>query len=62
MTGTMLEAALKGEDAVSFVSRLDAKDRALALKTAPSDGLYLADVSYDEEKYRWFEDRYAGQC
>ena len=62
MTGTMLEAALKGEDAVSFVSRLDAKDRTLALKTAPSDGLYLADVSYDEEKYRWFEDRYAGQC
>ena len=62
MVGTMVGAALLGEDPSSFRDRLEGRDRSLALKTAAPDGLYLADVSYDEEKYRWFEDRYAGQC
>ncbi len=58
MVGTMMDAALTGESAESFKARLDGKDRTLALRTAPPDGLYLADVSYDERKYQWFEDRY----
>ena len=58
MVGTMIEAAASGEDDEAFRSRLEAKDRKMALKTAPSDGLYLADVSYDSMKYQWFEDGY----
>ena len=61
MVGTMLEASASGEDAMLFNERLEAKDRKRALKTAPSDGLYLADVSYDSGKYSWFEEEYAGK-
>ena len=58
MAGTMMEAALAGESAEAFRARLSRKDRSLALRTAPPDGLYLADVSYDPEKYQWFEEEY----
>ena len=58
MVGTMLYAAQAEEDAAMFRERLDSKDRSMALRTAPSDGLYLADVSYDPEKYQWFEEEY----
>ena len=58
MVGTMMNAALSGESVESFRNRLESKDRSMALKTAPSDGLYLADVSYDSEKYQWFEEQY----
>ena len=58
MVGTMVEAALNGESAEDFSLRLERRDRSLALRTAASDGLYLADVSYDSERYQWFEDGY----
>ena len=58
MVGTMLEAAWTGESTEQFRDRLEAKDRSMALRTALPDGLYLADVSYDSEKYQWFEDEY----
>ena len=58
MVGTMLEASGKKERAEDFQKRLEAKDRSRALKTAPSDGLYLYNVSYDEKKYQWFEEEY----
>lgn len=58
MVGTMAEAAIAGESAEAFKARLDAKDRDKALRTAPPDGLYLASVSYDADKYQWFEEEY----
>ncbi|MGN1163830.1 MAG: tRNA pseudouridine(38-40) synthase TruA [Candidatus Ornithospirochaeta sp.] len=61
MVGTMVEAALSGEDCASFKSRLDSVDRNMALKTAPSDGLYLARISYDENEYLWFEEGLDGR-
>ena len=61
MVGTMVEAALAGEEVSRFKARLDGKDRSLALKTAPSDGLYLARISYDENEYIWFEEGLDGR-
>lgn len=58
MVGTMVEAALKEESVSSFSARLESRKRENALKTYPSEGLYLARVSYDEEEYRWFEEKY----
>ena len=58
MVGTMLEAAVSDERPEDFRTRLESRDRRNALRTAPSDGLYLADVSYDSQKYQWFEDGY----
>ncbi len=55
MVGTMLEAAKKGENKDNFKARLEAKDRSKAMKTAPSDGLYLSRISYDKDEYMWFE-------
>lgn len=56
MVGTMLEAAFKSEDPKRFKERLDSKNRKEALKTAPSAGLYLARISYDDKEYLWFEE------
>lgn len=56
MVGTMVECALKGETREEFKVRLDSKNRMNALKTYPSEGLYLARISYDEDEYRWFEE------
>lgn len=56
MAGTMMDAALSGEDAASFRARLEACDRSKALRTAPADGLYLSRISYDEDEYAWFEE------
>ena len=61
MVGTMLDSALLGEDREAFKERLEAKDRSKALRTAPSDGLYLARISYDENEYLWFEEEYCGR-
>lgn len=58
MVGTMIQSSLSGESLEVFRNRLDSKDRSKALKTAPAAGLYLADVSYDSEKYQWFEESY----
>ncbi len=58
MVGTMIHASLASESVDAFRNRLESKDRSLALRTAPPDGLYLADVSYDSSKYQWFEEEY----
>ena len=58
MVGTMIYAAFDNESAESFGARLESRDRNRALRTASPDGLYLADVSYDAEKYQWFEEEY----
>ena len=55
MVGTMLSFLSKGMKEDEFQAILDSRDRSKVHKTAPSDGLYLADVSYDREKYEWFE-------
>lgn len=57
LVGTMLLAALNDEPVASFDDRLKAKDRNMALYTAPSDGLYLSRISYDEDEYLWFEEQ-----
>ncbi len=56
LVGSMLIMGQKGLCAEDFKRRLEAKDRSLAFTTAPSDGLYLARISYDENEYQWFED------
>ncbi len=58
MVGTMLSFASKALSPSDFKDILDRKDRSLVHKTAPSDGLYLAEVSYDRMKYEWFEREY----
>lgn len=61
MVGTMLEFASKGRTPGEFRAILEMKDRSKAEKTALSDGLYLAVISYDREKYEWFEREHAGK-
>lgn len=61
MVGTMLSFAEKGMGDEEFRLLIESKDRMQVHKTAPSDGLYLADVSYDRRRYQWFEDEYAGK-
>lgn len=61
MVGTMLDSAVMGESAEDFKKRLDSKNRGMALRTAPSDGLYLARISYDENEYLWFEEEHNGR-
>lgn len=56
LVGTMLSLGQKGIDAGVFAAMLEAKDRNEALETAPSQGLYLWDVSYDESQFAWFEE------
>ena len=58
MVGTMLEAAAAGRNSDYFSHILESRDRSLAGRTASPYGLYLADISYDEGKYQWFEDMY----
>lgn len=60
LVGTMLEMGKNGSSVQAFKDALEAKDRSRAGKTAPSDGLYLWRVSYDENEYQWFEEQYAG--
>ena len=60
MVGTMLLLASQKAPIEEFKRRLEAKDRSQALSTAPSDGLYLARISYDEEEYSWFEEEFNG--
>lgn len=55
MTGSMLEAERLGLDKSDFASMLEKKDRSLAYKTASPCALYLANISYDRQKYEWFE-------
>ena len=58
IVGTMLEMGKNSNPASEFLKALEGKDRSLALKTAPSDGLYLWRVSYDSQEYQWFEEKY----
>ena len=62
MVGTMMVMALKGESPESFREVLVSCDRKLAKTTAPSAGLYLSRISYDEDEYRWFEEGKDGPC
>ena len=57
----MLDSAALGEDSSAFLERLNAKNREKALRTAPSSGLYLARISYDENEYLWFEEEEHGR-
>ena len=61
MVGTMMEAGLLGMSVDDFRLILEGKDRSKALRTAPSDGLYLARISYDENEYAWFEEANYGR-
>lgn len=56
MVGAMVHHAREGADASVLRSMLEARDRSLAPRTAPSDGLYLSRVTYDPAEYQWFED------
>ncbi|MCR5732411.1 MAG: tRNA pseudouridine(38-40) synthase TruA [Sphaerochaetaceae bacterium] len=56
MVGTMLTLGQARSDSDIFREILESKERSRALQTAPSDGLYLSRISYDEEEYRWFEE------
>lgn len=58
MVGTMIESANEGLSKEEFKAILDSKDRSKAKRTAISDGLYLARISYDENEYAWFEEQY----
>ena len=58
LVGSMLQFAYSKKTQEEFRSILESRDRSLAGKTAPSDGLYLWRVSYDSEEYRWFEEKY----
>lgn len=57
LVGTQLEYAQQGLSADAFRAILDAKDRSRAGRTAPSEGLYLARISYDPDEYAWFEEQ-----
>lgn len=58
LAGTMIEFGNNKKSAEEFSRILEAKDRSLCGKTAPSDGLYLWRISYDPLEYKWFEDKY----
>lgn len=58
LVGTMVTFALKNANSDEFKQLLDNPDRSLPNYTAPSDGLYLWRVSYDENEYQWFEEKY----
>ncbi len=55
MVGTMMMMAINERPAQDFVSLLEARDRSLALTSAPAGGLYLSRISYDSNEYLWFE-------
>ncbi len=55
LVGSMLQFAKEGRPASDFKAVLDAADRSLCGRTAPSDGLYLWRICYDPEEYSWFE-------
>ena len=46
LTGTLIEVGLHERTTESVAKALEAGDRALAGKTAPAEGLFLAEVSY----------------
>jgi len=56
LVGSMMEAAQAGVDSREFRSRLEAKDRSGAGRTAGASGLYLYRISYDEDEFAWFEE------
>ncbi len=56
LVGTMLQMGIEGKSVEEFGQRLAARDRKMAGKTAPSDGLYLSRISYDSDEYAWFEE------
>ncbi len=57
VVGTMLEFAEKGFDAAFFKEVMDSHDRKRSGRTAPPWGLYFFSITYDSEKYAWFEEQ-----
>ena len=48
IVGTLVEVGLGKKDADDLIAIIESKDRGRAGHTAPSQGLYLKEVFYDE--------------
>ena len=59
VVGTMLEFAEKGYDTAFFKDVMDSHDRKRSGRTAPPWGLYFFAITYDSEKYAWFEEQHS---
>ncbi len=57
LVGSMLEFAEKGCEAAYFKEVLESHDRRRSGRTAPPWGLYFYAISYDPEKFAWFEEQ-----
>lgn len=56
IVGTQLDFAMKNKTSEEFKAALESKNRKRAERTANPNGLFLLNVSYDENEYKWFED------
>ncbi len=56
IVGTQLDFAMKNKSSEEFKVALESKNRKMAERTANPNGLFLLNVSYDENEYKWFED------
>jgi tRNA pseudouridine38-40 synthase len=56
IVGTQLDFAMKNKTSEEFKAALESKNRKMAERTANPNGLFLLNVSYDENEYKWFED------
>jgi len=56
LVGTQIDFAIKNKSNEEFKKALESKNRKMAERTANPNGLFLLEVSYDEEEYKWFED------
>ena len=50
ITGTLIDLDKNGKGLEDFRSIIEAKDRKKAGVTAPADGLFLYDISFDGER------------
>ncbi|HKL57074.1 MAG TPA: tRNA pseudouridine(38-40) synthase TruA [Sphaerochaeta sp.] len=58
LVGSMLEFADKGVDEATFKDVLESLDRKRSGRTAAPWGLYFYAISYDPEKFAWFEEQH----
>ncbi len=56
LVGTMIDFAMKNKSSEDFKLALESKNRKMAERTANPNGLFLLNISYDEEEYMWFEE------
>jgi tRNA pseudouridine38-40 synthase len=56
LVGTMLDFAIKHRSSEYFKEALESKNRKMAERTANPNGLFLLNISYDENEYKWFEE------